>query len=124
MTNSTVGFFDELAARGHEPLLQKAAGSVRFEIVDGKKTDRWLVKVSKGAISVSRRNIAADCVIRADRTLFDRVASGEQNAVAAVLRGELEVAGDWRFMVLIQRLFPGPPGARKRHSAGYARRQS
>jgi len=29
------------------------------------------------------------------------------NAVAAVLRGDLEVEGDWRLLVRMQRLFPG-----------------
>ena len=31
------------------------------------------------------------------------------NPVAAVLRGELAIEGDWRLLVLVQRLFPGPP---------------
>lgn len=125
MTDPTAEFFAKLGQRGHEPLLQKATGSVRFEIVDGTKTDRWLLTVDKGALGVSRKGGASENVIRADRGLFDRVVTGEQNAVAALLRGELAIEGDWRFMVLVQRLFPGPPSSRKRtHTAGYARRQT
>ena len=33
----TVRFFDQLSRRGHEPLLRKLSGSVRFDIVDGKR---------------------------------------------------------------------------------------
>ena len=125
MADSTAEFFDELGRRGHEPLLQKASGSVRFDLVDRKRIDRRLVVLDKGAITVSRRNTAAECVIRADKALFERVATGELNAVAAVLRGDLTVDGDWRLLVLVQRLFPGPRRARgRRRPAGYARRQS
>ena len=123
MTDPTAEFFGELSERGHEPLLQKATGTVRFDLVDGKRTDRWLVTVRKGDVAVSRRNVRADCVMRADKAFFDRVATGELSAVAAVLRGELAVEGDWRLLVLVRRLFPGPPGTPKKgRAAGYARR--
>ena len=62
----TATFFDALAERGHEPLLRGASGSVRFDIVDGRKIDRRLVVID----------------------------------------------GDWRLLVLVQRLFPGPPRRR------------
>jgi putative sterol carrier protein len=123
-TDATAEFFDELARRGHVTLLQKATGSVAFEIVQGRRTDRWMLTIDKGDIAVSRRRAAADCLIRAEKALFDRVATGNESAVAAVLRGDLAVTGDWRFLVLIQRLFPGPPASRRRRAAGYARRQS
>ncbi len=45
--------------------------------------------------------------MRADKAVFDKVASGRLNAVAAVLRGDLQVEGDWRLLVRMQRLFPG-----------------
>ncbi len=123
MTDPTSEFFGELSRRGHEPLLQKATGSTRFDLVHGKRTDRWLLTIDKGNLAVSRKNTAAGCVMRADKALFDRVVTGELNAVAAVLRGDLAVEGDWRLLVLVQRLFPGPPGARRKsRAAGYARR--
>ena len=61
----TERFFEALATHGHEPLLRKGAGSTRFEIVDGKRTLRWLVTVEKGDISVSRRNGPSPCRGRA-----------------------------------------------------------
>ena len=113
----TARFFAELAGRGHEPLLRKASGSTRFDIVDGRKTRRWLVAVDRGNISVASRGTEADCVVRAEKALFDKVVSGRLNAVAAVLRGDLEIQGDWRLLVWMQRLFPGPRSSRRRKSA-------
>jgi putative sterol carrier protein len=113
-TDPTVAFFDDLASRGREPLLQKASGSTRFELRDGRKTLNWLVRVDRGAVKVSRQNVRADCVVRADKALFDQITSGRRNAVAAVLRGELGVQGDWRLLVRMQRLFPSPPRPRRR----------
>jgi putative sterol carrier protein len=121
--DATAGFFDELGRRGHEPLLIKARGTARFEIVDGTRTLRWLVAVDEGDIRVSRRNAAPDCVVRADKTVFDRVAAGELNFMAAVLRGELVVEGDPRLLVLLQRLFPGRPPSRSAASGGSAGRR-
>jgi putative sterol carrier protein len=108
----TSEFFDDLGRRRHEPLLRKATGSARFDVVDGKRTERWLVTIEKGEIAVSRRNAAADSVLRADKPSFDRIVAGELNFMAAVLRGEVAVQGDPRLLVLIQRLFPRPSGPR------------
>ena len=114
-TDPTERFFAELAARAHEPLLRKASGSTRFDVVDGRQTRRWLVEVARGDMTVRTGGGDASCVIRADKAVFDKVASGKMNAVAAVLRGDLRVEGDWRILVRMQRLFPGP---RRRRSAG------
>ena len=113
MPDPTAEFFNTLAEREHEPLLRKASGTVRFDLKDGKRIDRWLVTVAKGDVSVSRRNVRADCVISTDRALFDGIASGRTNAMAALLRGAMGVAGDVQLLVLFQRLFPGPPRSRK-----------
>jgi putative sterol carrier protein len=113
--NQTVArFFDELGSRGHEPLLEKATGSARFDVIDGRRTERWLLTIDRGDIAVSRRNAAADCVMQADKASFDRVVAGEMNFLAAVLRGEVTIEGDPKLLVLLQRLFPRPSGRRRR----------
>ncbi len=117
MTDSTAEFFQELGRRGHEPLLEKGTGTVRFELVEGKRIDRWLVTLDGGDVSVSRKNATADCVVRAERTLFDAMASGDVNGMAAYLRGELTLEGDPELLVLIQRVFPGPATGRARRSS-------
>ena len=114
MADATTRFFEALGERGHEPLLEKAKGTLRFELRRGKQTDRWLVTIDKGDVSVSRRNAAADATLRATKELFDGLASGEVNTMAAVLRGAVEFEGDPELLVLFQRLFPGPPAKGKR----------
>jgi putative sterol carrier protein len=113
MMDSSTKFFQELAARGHEPLLEKARGTVRVDLTNGKRTARWLVAIDKGDIAVSHANARADCVIRAEKTLFDGITRGETSAVAAVLRGDIVIEGDRELLVLFQRLFPGPRGERR-----------
>ena len=119
MTDSTAEFFQELGRRGHEPLLEKATGIVRFDLVDGRRTERWLVTLDRGDVSVSRKNAAADCIVRGDRSVLEAMATGEANAMAAYLRGELTLEGDPELLVLFQRVLPGPPKRRlRRPSAG------
>ncbi len=110
----TARFFAELAGRAHEPLLRKATGRFRFDVVDGRRTRRWLVAVEGGNLAVTVGSGEANCVVRADKAVFDKLASGRLNPVAAVLRGDLQVDGDWRLLVLMQRLFPGPRASRRR----------
>jgi putative sterol carrier protein len=125
MTDATTDFFATLGSRGHEPLLKRASGRLRFEITDGKRTDRWLVAVDGGDVVVSHKGGEADVVLGGRKTLFDQLAAGKANAMAALLRGELTIEGDYNLLVLFQRLFPGPQRKRKqRQSAGYARRRS
>ena len=113
-SDATAEFFAELGRRGNEPLLRKAKGSARFDVVDGGRTARWLLTIDKGDIGVSRRNTAADCVVRADKSWFDRAVAGELNFMTAGLRGEVIVQGDPKLLVLVQRLFPRPSGGRGR----------
>jgi putative sterol carrier protein len=109
MSDDVVEFFEELGRRGHEPLLAKVTGRVRFDLVDGGRPDRWLVAVDKGNIAVSHRGGLAECTIQAERALFERLCRGEENAMAAVLRGALVCTGEVELLFAIQRIFPGPP---------------
>jgi putative sterol carrier protein len=109
-------FFAELGERGHEPLLENASGSARFDVTGGKRIERWLLTIEKGDLAVSRKNAAADCVVRVDRTAFERAVKGKFNLMAAALRGELTIGGDPRLLVLLQRLFPRPSRLRRRPS--------
>jgi len=111
--NATTEFFDELGARGHEPLLEKATGTIRFELTNGRRKARWLVTVKKGDVTVSHANARADCVVRTDEGLFEQIVTGEENVMAAMLRGAIGVEGKPDLLVLFQRLFPGPPASRK-----------
>ncbi len=115
--DSSTEFFAALSERGHEPLLEKTTGTLRFDVRDGKKVERWLVTVAKGDVVVSRRNGQADSVISVDKALLERITSGETNATAAMLREEMGVEGDVRLLVAFQRLLPGPSTARARRKS-------
>ena len=113
MSDVIAAFFDELGARGNEPLLKRATGTFRFEIT-GKRPERWLVHVRKGDVSVSHANRKADCMLRADREVFEAILSGRANALAATLRGAAAIEGDVSLLAMFQRLLPGPPRRRRR----------
>jgi putative sterol carrier protein len=123
MADATMTFFDTLAERGHEPLLKSTSGTLRFDLRDGDRVEHWHVDVRKGDVAVSRRNAKADAVVRLDKVLFDRIASGSMNSMAATLRGVIAPEGDLKLVMLFSRLFPGPPRSRKAPAAGWARRQ-
>jgi predicted lipid carrier protein YhbT len=111
MSNVTAEFFDGLAERGHIPDLEKAAGTVRFDVVRGKRTDHWLVTIRKGDVAVAREEGDADCVATAKKQVVDGLVTGKENALATFLRGDIVVEGDIELLVLFQRLFPSPTRA-------------
>ena len=109
MGAATTEFFEGLSQREHEPLLETTRGTIRVDLSRNGKVERWLVAIDKGHVDVSHRRSATDCTISAPAALFDRIASGEENAFAAALRGEVVIQGDSRLLVRLQRLFPSPP---------------
>ena len=117
-------FFDDLAERRHEPLLRNASGTLRFDLVDGRRVEHWYVTIYNGDVTVSHDKAAADTVLRIDRPLFDQIASGRMNAMAAALRGALVPEGNLSLLILFQRLFPGPPRPRTRRRTDGRERSS
>jgi putative sterol carrier protein len=110
----TKAFFDDLTRREREPLLRRASGTLRIDLADGKTTHHWYVTLKKGAIVVSHKEGTADAIVRADKSLFDDLAGGRANAMAATLRGTLRPEGDLGLMMSFQRLFPSPPTTGRR----------
>jgi predicted lipid carrier protein YhbT len=117
MENSAEEFLRHLDGR-REPLLTKVTGAVRFDLVDGPETDSWLVDVDKGSVTVSHTGGRAQCAISGDRALLDKLCRGEENALAAVLRGALVCTGDVELLYAIQRIFPGPRHEREISGSG------
>jgi|GEM_PF-589001 len=102
-------FFGELGQRGHEPLLRKVSGRIRFDLGDGGDTEPWLVTVNRGELTVAQEAGQADCTIRGERQVFEELVGGRKNLMAAVLRGALACHGDLELLLAIQRIFPAPP---------------
>ena len=108
MTDATTEFFQELGARGHEPLLEKATGTVRFDLSDGKRTGTLGGNDQEGR----RHSVAKERSGRLRLPLPTEASSieivkGEVNAMAALLRGVIDADGDPELLVLFQRFFPG-----------------
>ena len=111
--NPTTEFFEGLALRKSASMPRTATTSMRFELTQDRQSEYWRVGIDQGGVRVSRDDAEADCVLRADRTLFDGIVSGRMNAMTALLRGALLLDGDPEALVLIQRLFPGPAAGRE-----------
>jgi len=117
MADPTTDFFRDLSGRGSEPMLRGVTATVRFDIVRGEQTDSWLIDIKDGGLDVSNGSGDADCVVTVQQRLFDGIAGGTVNAMAALLRGELSVSGDAELVVVVQRLFPGPPRVHEREAS-------
>ena len=115
---------DALAARSLERPAAAFNGVVRFDVDVGGRTDSWCLTIVKGVVTVSRKGGEPDCVVTGDVATFDAVLSGKANAMAALLRGALDVHGKFVLLTSLQRLFPSSPGAVGLPAAGYSERQS
>jgi putative sterol carrier protein len=98
-------FFAELSEPKYEPMLRRANGTLRFDVEDGRTTRRWLVTMKRGTVSVARGGGKADCVVRADRAVFNDIVTGKINPLAGALRGtlETEVGNNSESLVLFER---------------------
>jgi SCP-2 sterol transfer family len=101
MSDETDEFFNDLARRGHEPLLEIADGIVLFEVTQGSAIDRWWVQIRHGDITVSRTGSAADTVVHVDRARSNAIFAGRINPITSVWRGALRVDGNAELIVLM-----------------------
>jgi len=115
MTNPTEAFFDELGRRGYDPLVGRVSGAMRFEVTQRGKTDVRQLRIDRGHLSLSHDKGEPDCVIRAERSVFDSIIGGKANAMAALLRGALSAKGDAQMMVVFRRLLPPLPTSDQHH---------
>ncbi|MER7458409.1 SCP2 sterol-binding domain-containing protein [Micromonospora sp. NPDC126480] len=112
MADATMKFFEDLDRRAYEPLLAKASGTLRFDLHEGAHTTHWTVMIDRGRLRVSQEDLDADTIVGVSPELFEELAAGREHGIAAILRGDLTVAGDPRLIVQIERLFPGSPHSR------------
>jgi hypothetical protein len=111
-TDAVAQLFDRTGRLGRVDMLADVTGSLRFDIAeDDQVVDQWTMLVDDGRITVEHRGGDTDCVVSLDRSLMARMATGQSNAMAALLRGDMMVTGDVQLLVLMERLLPGPAGA-------------
>ena len=104
-------FFATLTQPGHIATFAGESASIRFDIVDGTSTECWHVTITKGVVTVTRQNRAADAIARVERRHFEGIVTGRLNAQAAMLRGLVTCEGDMATLIMFQRCLPGPPGS-------------
>jgi putative sterol carrier protein len=112
MSDAITTFLDELGG-SPQPLLSHVAGTIRLDIDNGGGTRHWLLDIREGAVDVSDAGAAteADASMHTHRSVFERLITGEANAVASTLRGQLSMDGNITLLVAFQRVMPGPPVA-------------
>jgi putative sterol carrier protein len=110
--DATSEFVENLSHKRHFPLLEKLEGVVRFDISNGEKTEHMPVRISHGDVELAKQTTHADCVIKADRALFNDILLGEENVMAALLRGAVQIEGDPHYVISLQRLLPDPSSVR------------
>ncbi len=114
MTNPTTEFLEGLGRQGYLDLFENIKGRLRLDLTHDGDTDTWLVEADNGRVRVSRTRADADCVIHSDLAFFDRVVTGEANALAGLLRAMIEIEGDLHLALMLGRALPGPPQSRWR----------
>jgi putative sterol carrier protein len=117
MADATKRFFERLGRGEPDAVLGNTTGSLRLDLESDGKTEHWRVALRGGAVTVSHAAGPADCVIRTEAALFEDLASGRANVMAATLRGQILLEGDPGLMVRFQRLFPAPTGRKITSSA-------
>jgi putative sterol carrier protein len=109
VSDPITAFFEQLAAGGCGRLLRKTGGTVRFELTGDDGLDLWHLTIAEGRVEVSREARDADAVIHTDRAFFLRMVRGEAKPLTAWLRNDIIAEGQFRFVVLLERLFAAPP---------------
>jgi hypothetical protein len=116
MTDAVEEFFNGLAQRGFEPLLQHNSGSIRFDVKDGGAVDHWRVTIDQGKLTVGRDEAAADTVVTQDRAVLVDAIQGKQNMMIALGLGQVGISGDTERLVSFQRLFGNRPEMATTHT--------
>ena len=124
MTNPTDEFFEDVARRGHEPMLKRLSAAVRWDITNGDQVDSRVVRIDHGDLSVTVGQEPADCVITLERAVCDDVVTGRTSVLAALVRGAAAVEGDPELVVLAQRLFSREAASSAGRSAAAGGRRS
>ena len=103
-------FFESISGP-HPEVPDTISGSLRFDLENGKRSECWRVTLNQGAVSSSRSNAPADCVVHTDKATLAAIIEGRANAMAALLRGAVRVEGQALLMAYFRRLFTEPAAA-------------
>jgi alkyl sulfatase BDS1-like metallo-beta-lactamase superfamily hydrolase len=118
MTDVVDEFFDGLAQRGYEPMLQHVTGTIRFDLHEGDSTDHWRVAIDHGHLNVRHDDAEADTVVTEERATMADALTGKKTVMIAIMRGEVGVRGNPERLIHFQRLFGRKLDAATAETAG------
>jgi len=104
-------FFDDLARPGHLATFESESATIRFDVPDDARAERWFITIHDGDVSVNHNRGPADVVMTIARPAAAQMVTGRLNAQAAMLRGLLTCEGSMAACMTFQRCLPGPPGS-------------
>lgn len=102
MAETVQEIFDEMQAGVDPERLRGQRASYRFDVAG---VGSWHVDVDDGAVSVTRSDADADCVIETDEQTFLKIARREQNPAVAYMTGKVKVRGDTGLALRLQDFF-------------------
>jgi len=91
MNKKVTDIFKLRKDREYDSRLAGLTGSYKFDV---ENTGTWFIKVDDGKVSVSQKDLPADCVIFCNEEDFVQIASGKQNLLTAAMQGRVNIEGD------------------------------
>ncbi|MFI6819881.1 SCP2 sterol-binding domain-containing protein [Micromonospora sp. NPDC050187] len=121
MTGPAAEYLAHGVAGRHTDLPETTAGTVRLDVSGNGSTEHWHLTIDQQTVRVTRSAEEAELVVRADREVFDQLATGRTHIVGALLRNDVTARGRLPLLTVLRRILPGPPGAR--HPRDVARQE-
>lgn len=131
MGEATERFFASLPARAPDVIVGPIDGTLQINLTAEDRTEHWHLVLQERHVEVRRAQLPADAVWESSLELFDRLATGRAQALAAMLRNDTTLRGDLLLFLTFRAFFPTPPGTRdprdvvrERHTPPQIRPQS
>jgi hypothetical protein len=123
MPVATWSFFADVNSDSARRVPPGSNGTLRFDVRDGDRTERWLLRFQDGQVRADLSDEAADCVVTVARQLFERILGGEEGLEPAFVRHAFTVEGLLPLLLSFRWLLPDMTGARRpaELAAGWAR---
>jgi putative sterol carrier protein len=84
--------------------VREIQGTLQFDLGDA---GHWQMKIDRGAVRVTEGTPERpDCVLATDPEEFVRIARGDDNIIAAMLRGAIQLSGDLNVAMSFRRVLP------------------
>jgi len=106
-------FFASLPARAASVLNSPIGGTLQIDLADGNRTEHWYVTLAPGSAQVSQEEQRqADGVLTLSSELFEKLVTGREAGMAAVLRNEATFSGHVVLFLAFRRFLPARPDVR------------